>query len=136
MLDSEVRDFTVPDLTSAAVVVGTPEVFRARVLKEFQQLKADPNAVPVPAREFSRTERVLLRVSAYAPGDATATVKARLLSRAGQAMSDLAITRRAGVTGPAQIELPMSDSAARRIRGRNQRRLPTTRARRSSSVSA
>ena len=90
VLDSEVRDFTVPDLTSAQVVIGTPEVFRARVLKEFQQLKADPNAVPVPAREFSRTERVLLRVAAYAPGTATATVKARLLSRAGQAMSDLA----------------------------------------------
>ena len=111
VLDQEVRDVTIPDLTSAQVVVGTPEVFRARVLKEFQQLKADPNAVPVPAREFSRTERVLLRVTAYAPGTATATVKARILSRAGQAMSDLAVTPPAAADTPFQIDLPLSGLA-------------------------
>jgi len=111
VLDQEVRDVTIPDLTSAQVVVGTPEVFRARVLKEFQQLKADPNAVPVPAREFSRTERVLLRVTAYAPGTATATIKARLLSRAGQAMSDLAVTPPAAADTPFQIDLPLSGLA-------------------------
>jgi hypothetical protein len=111
VLDSEVREFTVPDLTSAQVVVGTPEVFRARVLKEFQQLKADPNAVPVPDREFSRTERVLLRVAAYAPGTATATVKARLLSRTGQAMSDLTVTPPATPDAPFQIDLPLSGLA-------------------------
>jgi VWFA-related protein len=111
VLDTEVRDFTVPDLTSAQVVVGTPEVFRARALKEFQQLKADPNAVPVPAREFSRTERVLLRVAAYAPGTATASVKARLLSRAGQAMSDLAVTPPATPDAVFQIDLPLSGLA-------------------------
>jgi VWFA-related protein len=111
VLDQEVRDVTVPDLTSAQVVLGTPEVFRARVLKEFQQLKADPNAVPIPAREFSRTERVLLRVTAYAPGTATATLKARLLSRAGQAMSDLAVTPPAAPEAPFQIDLPLSGLA-------------------------
>jgi hypothetical protein len=111
VLDTEVRDFTVPDLTSAQVVIGTPEVYRARVLKEFQQLKADPNAVPVPAREFSRTERVLLRVAAYAPGTETATVKARLLSRNGQAMSDLAVTPPATPEARFQIDLPLSGLA-------------------------
>ena len=111
VLDSEVRDFMVPDLTSAQVVIGTPEVFRARVLKEFQQLKADPNAVPVPAREFSRTERVLLRVAAYAPGTATATVKARLLSRTGQAMSDLAVTPPATPDASFQIDLALNPLA-------------------------
>jgi hypothetical protein len=111
VLDQEVRDVTIPDLTSAQVVIGTPEVFRARVLKEFQQLKADPNAVPVPAREFSRTERVLLRVTAYAPGTATPTVKAHLLSRAGQAMSDLVVTPPAAANTPFQIDLPLSGLA-------------------------
>jgi len=111
VLDSEVRDFTVPDLTSAQVVIGTPEVFRTRVLKEYQQIKADPNAVPVAAREFSRTERVLLRVAAYAPGTATASVKARILSRAGQAMNDLTVTPPATPDSPFQIDLPLNGLA-------------------------
>ena len=33
VLDSEIRDITVPDLTSPQVVLGTPEVFRARALQ-------------------------------------------------------------------------------------------------------
>jgi VWFA-related protein len=111
VLDTEVRDVTIPDLTSAQVVLGTPEVFRARVLKEFQQIKADPNAVPVTAREFSRTERVLMRVAAYAPGTAVPAVKARLLSRAGQAMSELAVAPSAAPGGPFQIDLPLSGLA-------------------------
>jgi VWFA-related protein len=111
VLDTEVRDVTIPDLTSAQVVLGTPEVFRARVLKEFQQLKADPNAVPVPAREFSRTERVLMRITAYAPGNAVPTVKARLLSRTGQSMSDLTVTPPAAPGQSYQIDLPLSGLA-------------------------
>ena len=50
VLDTEVRErSTVPDLTSADVMPGTPSgLLRARTLREFQQLKADPAAVPVP----------------------------------------------------------------------------------------
>ena len=63
ILDSEVRKITVPDLTSAQTTFGTPEVFRARTVREFQQLKADADAVPMAGREFSRTDRLLIRAA-------------------------------------------------------------------------
>ena len=68
VLDSEVRELTIPDLTSAETLLSTPLVFRGRTLPEFQRLKAYPQAVPTPAREFSRTERVFVRATAAAGG--------------------------------------------------------------------
>jgi hypothetical protein len=109
VLDTEIRDITVPDLTSPQFLLGTPELFRARTVRDFQQLKADADAVPTVGRDFSRTERVLVRVSAYAPGNAPAMLKARLLNRAGQPMMDLPVTPAPASPGPAQIELPMSN---------------------------
>ncbi len=67
VLDAETREFAVPDLTSPQTALGTPEVFRARTLRDFQQLKGDPKAVPVAAREFSRTDRLLVRIPAWGP---------------------------------------------------------------------
>src|SRR4029078_10120179 len=71
VLDTEVREITVPDLTGAQTLLGTPELFRARTVRELQQLKADANAVPQAAREFSRTDRLLIRVPVYGPGGTT-----------------------------------------------------------------
>jgi VWFA-related protein len=109
VLDTEVREITVPDLSTPKVAIGTPELFRARTLREFQQLQADANAVPVTGREFSRTDRVLIRVPAYSTGAGTAKVTARLLNRTGQPMNDLSVTPAASVS---QIDLPLSGLAA------------------------
>ncbi len=109
VLDSEIRDITIPDLTAPQFLLGTPELFRARTVRDFQQLKTDADAIPTVGRDFSRTERVLVRVTAYAPGDAPAMLKARLLNRAGQAMMDLPVAAAPAPPGPAQIELPMSN---------------------------
>jgi VWFA-related protein len=89
VLDTEVREITVPDLTSAQTVLGTPAVFRARTVRELQQLKGDPDAVPVPGREFSRTDRMLIRVPAYGPGGTSPKLNVHLLNRAGSAMTEL-----------------------------------------------
>ena len=110
VLDTEVREITVPDLTSSDVMLGTPELFRARTVREFQQLKADPAAVPVPGREFSRTDRVLVRVASYAPSSTSATVTARLLNRTGGPMNDLAVTPANGA-GVTEIDVPLSGLA-------------------------
>jgi VWFA-related protein len=91
VLDSEVREITVPDLT-AVTALGTPAVFRARTVRDLQQLKSDPNPLPVVAREFSRTERLLVRVPAYGAAGTAPKVSAKLLNRAGQAMSELPVT--------------------------------------------
>ena len=48
--------------------MSTPRLYRARTLPELRTITADPNAVPAAGREFSRTDRVLIRFSAYGPG--------------------------------------------------------------------
>jgi hypothetical protein len=83
-------------------------VFRARTARELQQLKADPQPVPVVGRDFSRVDRLLIRVSAYGPGSTPPKLTARLLSRAGQPMVDLPVTPPASPGEVSQIEIPLA----------------------------
>jgi VWFA-related protein len=92
VLDSEVRELSVPDLTAPDAAMATPEVFRARTVRDFQQLKSDPKATPTAAREFSRSERVFVRVITYGTGAGAPAVTAKLLNRTGQAIADLPLT--------------------------------------------
>jgi VWFA-related protein len=91
VLDSEVREIEVPDLTGAALTFATPELFRARTMRDYQRLKADPKATPTAAREFSRTERVFLRFAVYSSGGASPELSARLLNRSGEPIATLTI---------------------------------------------
>ena len=81
MIDSDVRSISIRDM-QGGVAIGTPEVLRARNAREFRTLDAEM-AVPAASREFSRTERLLVRFRAYGPADAPLAVSARLLSRMG-----------------------------------------------------
>jgi VWFA-related protein len=108
VLDSEVREIAVPDLTAPQIAFGTPAVYRARTVPEYQRLKNDPQAMPTAAREFSRTERVFIRVPAYAPGTSAPTVTARLLNRTGQAMNDLTVANAAGHPNSKDVELSLA----------------------------
>ena len=109
VMDSVTRELTLPDYTAVQVSLGTPRIYRGRTVRDIQNIKAKPDAVPVVEREFSRAERVLVRVDAYAPGGVTPTITARLLSRAGTAMSDLPVQMN-GATG--DIEFALSGLAA------------------------
>jgi VWFA-related protein len=110
VLDSETRELTVPDLTSATTVLGTPSVFRGRTIPEFNRLKTDPDAVPTAAREFTRTERLFVRVPAYGPGGTTPALSVHVLNRAGQPMNELTA---APFTTPNtfQIDMPLANLA-------------------------
>jgi VWFA-related protein len=110
-IDSDVRDITVRDLT-ARVAVGTPEVLRARTAKDFRSIEGDAAAVPVVARQFSRTENLIVRTPVYAPADAGLTVTARLLARSGQVMRTLDVGRGPGDRPASQVELPLASLAA------------------------
>lgn len=112
VLDSEVRDFVVPDLTPARTLLGTPEVYRARTLPELQRLKSESRPMPTVARDFSRSERLLLRVPAYGPGGTTPAVTARLLNRAGQTMSNVAVAPPDGSRRSLQIEVSLASLSA------------------------
>jgi VWFA-related protein len=109
-LDAETRELAVPDLGVSQTSLGTPAVLRGRTLPEFQQIKADSQAVPIVAREFSRSDRLLVRIPAYGPGGTVPTLGVRLLNKAGQAMRELAAAS-SGAPGVQQIEVPLAGLA-------------------------
>jgi VWFA-related protein len=106
-LDSEIRTIMVPDLTATEAAISTPRVHRARTVREFQTIAADPAAVPAVAREFSRTERLLIRFEVY--GNATPT--AVLMNRNGNKMADVPVAASA-IAGTHQIDLSLAAVAA------------------------
>jgi VWFA-related protein len=107
MLDSEIRKIVVPDLTAPETAISTPRVHRARTAREFQAIAADPAAVPAVARDFSRTERLLIRFEPY--GNATPT--AVLMNRNGQKMADVPVAASPS-PGTHQIDLSLAPIAA------------------------
>ncbi len=108
-IDTDVRDLLVGDLR-APVAIGTPEVLRARTAKDMRALEANPDAVPVASRQFSRSEQLVIRVPVYAPGGAP-DMTARLVNPSGQSMRPLTIEAAATPDGRAQIELPLAGLA-------------------------
>jgi VWFA-related protein len=110
VLDSAIREMTVPDYTQVQVSLGTPRVYRARTARDMNEIRANPAAPPAVDREFSRTERLLIRVEGYAPGGQTPAVTGRLLNRAGTAMADLTLKQAAN--GSFETELPLASLAA------------------------
>ena len=86
-LDTEDRDLVVPDLSAPEVILSTPKVWFARNAREFTALTAGTPPAPTATREFRRTDRLLVRLDAYAPANAPTTVTAQLLNQQGTKMS-------------------------------------------------
>ena len=105
-LDSEIRTIVVPDLTSPDAALSTPRVHRARNALDFRTIAADAIAVPGVGRDFSRTERLLIRFDVYGNGTPTAI----LLNRQGQKMADVPVTATT-VGGTHQIDLSLASIA-------------------------
>jgi Ca-activated chloride channel family protein len=104
-IDSDIRDVLIRDL-KGAVALGTPEVFRARTARDVRELHDDSAPVPVSAREFSRTERLVIRVPAYATS--APVVTATLVSSAKQTMRQLVVDRTLNAAPVAQIDVPLA----------------------------
>jgi VWFA-related protein len=110
-LDNENRIITVPDLTAPAAGLSTPRVFRARTARDFQALVQDPAAVPAASREFSRTERLLVRFDVYGASGDKPTATAALLARDGHKIIDLPVSP-ATTGGTHQVDLGLNTVAA------------------------
>ena len=110
VVDSVARDLTLPDFTRVQVAFATPRVYRGRTVRELNTIKANPTAAPTADRDFSRTDRLLIRAEAYTPGTEVPAVTARLLNRAGGKMADLPV--QTGQGGAGEIDLPLSSLAA------------------------
>jgi len=110
-LDQETKTIDVPDLTAPVAAITTPRVLRARTVREFQTLAADAAATPTVGREFSRTERLLIRFDAYAAGSEQVQPTAILLNRAGAKMADVPVAA-AQAGGTHQINLSLASIPA------------------------
>lgn len=108
VIDSVTREVTLPDFSRVQVALSTPRVFRGRTVRELATIRGTPDAPPTADREFSRTERLLVRTEAYTPGNATPTITAQLLNRTGQKMADLPVKADGAA---ADLELPLSSLA-------------------------
>jgi VWFA-related protein len=110
-LDQEIRELQVPDFTTPQVTLSTPQVYRARTIPELRTIAADPDAVPVAGREFSRTERVLIRFHSYGPGATRPVPTAMLLNRGGDTMAAVPVTEAAS-GGTHEINLGLASFPA------------------------
>jgi VWFA-related protein len=108
-LDVEDRTLEVPDLTAPEVVITTPRVWAARNAREMTALLSSTPPPPSAGREFRRTDRLLIKFSAIAPGGGTAKVSAQLLNQQGTKMTDVAVKSEAGQE---MIDLPLANFAA------------------------
>jgi hypothetical protein len=106
VVDHDVRDLLVKGFPGP-VSMGSPQVLRARNAREYQALAADPEATPVATRQFSRTERLLLRLPVFSAG-AAPTVSARLVSSFGNAMRDLVVTGTPTRPNEYQADVPLA----------------------------
>jgi hypothetical protein len=89
-IDTDVRDISVRGMNGLSI--GTPAVMRARNALEFRALDSDRAPVPVASREFSRTERLLIRFPVYGrPSGPTPSPSARLLNRGGKPIRALVV---------------------------------------------
>jgi VWFA-related protein len=105
-LDSEEMTYSVPDFTATGPITSEPQVFRGRTAREIQDIRAAAAPVPTTARQFSRTERLLLRFDAYGPGGTTPALTMRLLNQMGDPIADLpAPTVSSGATFESSIPL-------------------------------
>jgi VWFA-related protein len=110
-LDTDYRGLQVPDLRVKKTTFATPQLLRSRTARAFASLVANPDAVPSATREFSRAERLLVRVPVFGPNDTTPTVTATLHNRQGIPMRQLeqvTAALPAGVAGIVQFDLPLS----------------------------
>ncbi len=91
VLDRDLDEIEIQDFTGTDVMISTPSFVRARNSLEWKKLVEDWDAVPSTGREFRRTDRLLIRFEAYAPGTSVPDTKARLLNRGGDPMYPLDI---------------------------------------------
>src|SRR4029078_13594749 len=65
-LDVDARDVEVPALKGTAPLMLPAILIATQSARELRQVSGDVNAAPDPSRSFARTERLAIRVAAYA----------------------------------------------------------------------
>lgn len=109
VLDRDVRDLPLrPFATPFAF--GTPQVYRARTVRELRTILDGASIAPVAARQFMRAEHLVVRVPLV--GAREVDVSARLVSGFGSVMRELPVTRPGDGQTTAQVDLRLAGFAA------------------------
>jgi VWFA-related protein len=111
IVDEDRRTFTVPDLSATALSVSAPILLRARTVADARALAEGRQATPFAGREFNRTDRVFVRFSVYGASASAAAVSARLTTRAGAPLLELALAKMSGTDAAYQIDVPIPSIA-------------------------
>jgi VWFA-related protein len=88
-LDSDSRELMAPDFTGTETAISTPLVFRATTLGQMRQIRAAGAPRPTVTREFTRSDRLLIRFETFGPGGTAPLATIRFLTRLGQPLADL-----------------------------------------------
>jgi VWFA-related protein len=100
------------DLAASSLSLTTPALFLARTPGELRSIRAPGASPPIHAgREFVRTDRLILRTTAYGRTVESGAVTASLLDRRGTKLVDLSMQRSSG-SNDYQIDLPLASIAA------------------------
>ena len=110
MIDREQRTITVPDPGKTTLALTTPVVSRARSASEFRSLLSGPDPVAFAGRDFSRSDRLLVRVTPYGSASTDAEVTAQLVGPRGTTLAELPIHAE-GEGGGFRLDLPLSSLA-------------------------
>lgn len=110
-LDTDARDFDVPNLKPQRTLLLPPLMLATRSAREFREATNELDASPEPSREFRRTERLLIRVPALSASVEPPRVSAELLNRSGQKMWDLVAVPGDAGAGVSQFDLPLAPLA-------------------------
>jgi len=105
-LDTWTQSLTAPDWEASALAISTPRLFLAQSLPELRAIRASPDPPPSAARQFRRSDRVLVAVECYTPrpGDAP-RIEAHVLTRDGKELTALPVP--ALEAGSVVFELPV-----------------------------
>ena len=110
-IDSDFRTVRVPDLRVTQPTFAPLQILRTRSAREFTAASRNPAQQPAASRQFSRTERLLIRVPVYGPNGTIPTVSATLLNRGGGPMRQLQQVTPSLANGIVQFDLPLSSLA-------------------------
>ena len=110
-LDTEDVNEIVPDFTKVGATITAPQVFRGRTQFELAAVRKSTTAVPVAVRQFSRTERLLLRFEAYGPAGLPPDVTLRLLNKAGEQVSATLPAPKPTTGSTFEVEMGLSNFA-------------------------
>ena len=105
------KTILAPDPPSAELAVEAPQLWSVRRPAELQAVLGPTPPPAITGREFSRVERLILRVDVTGKVAGEAVAVARLVGRGGVKLMDLPLTRLSPDAPRWQIDLPLTSIA-------------------------